>query len=109
MVFFANSPRSPGPVPAQRQSGTWKAPCTRKWQDKDGQDRYTTEIRADEMKMLGAVGAWGTDAPARNEGSYGGGGGSSALRELQWRAALALPHLKTTSGAVSVISTTVSI
>ena len=26
---------------------------TRKWQDKDGQDRYTTEIRADEMKMLG--------------------------------------------------------
>ena len=27
---------------------------TRKWQDKDGQDRYTTEIRADEMKMLGS-------------------------------------------------------
>lgn len=26
---------------------------TRKWQDKDGQDRYTTEIRADVMKMLG--------------------------------------------------------
>lgn len=26
---------------------------TRKWQDKDGQDRYTTEIRADELKMLG--------------------------------------------------------
>lgn len=26
---------------------------TRKWQDKTGQDRYTTEIRADEMKMLG--------------------------------------------------------
>jgi single-strand DNA-binding protein len=26
---------------------------TRKWQDKDGQDRYTTEIRADQMKMLG--------------------------------------------------------
>ena len=29
---------------------------TRKWQDKDGQDRYTTEIRADEMKMLGGKG-----------------------------------------------------
>lgn len=27
---------------------------TRKWQDKDGQDRYTTEIRADTMKMLGS-------------------------------------------------------
>ena len=26
---------------------------TRKWQDKDGQDRYTTEIRADAMQMLG--------------------------------------------------------
>lgn len=27
---------------------------TRKWQDQNGQDRYTTEIRADEMKMLGS-------------------------------------------------------
>lgn len=26
---------------------------TRKWQDKDGNDRYTTEIRADTMQMLG--------------------------------------------------------
>ena len=26
---------------------------TRKWQDKDGQDRYSTEIRADTMLMLG--------------------------------------------------------
>ena len=26
---------------------------TRKWQDKSGQDRYTTEIRGDVMKMLG--------------------------------------------------------
>lgn len=25
---------------------------TRKWQDQSGQDRYTTEIRANEMKML---------------------------------------------------------
>ena len=29
---------------------------TRKWQDKDGQDRFTTEINADEMKMLGSKG-----------------------------------------------------
>jgi single-strand DNA-binding protein len=27
---------------------------TRKWQDKDGQDRYTTEIRADSLQMLGS-------------------------------------------------------
>lgn len=26
---------------------------TRKWQDKEGQDRYTTEIEASEMQMLG--------------------------------------------------------
>ena len=28
---------------------------TRKWQDKDGQERYTTEIEASEMKMLGSM------------------------------------------------------
>jgi single-strand DNA-binding protein len=27
---------------------------TRKWQDKEGQDRYTTEIVADQMQMLGS-------------------------------------------------------
>ncbi len=27
---------------------------TRKWQDKDGQDRYTTEIQATDMKMIGS-------------------------------------------------------
>ena len=30
---------------------------TRKWQDKDGQDRYTTEIVANEMQMLDSRGA----------------------------------------------------
>lgn len=30
---------------------------TRKWQGKDGQDRYTTEIVANDMQMLGARGA----------------------------------------------------
>ncbi len=36
---------------------------TRKWQDQSGQDRYTTEIVADEMKMLGS-----------RQGGGGGGG-----------------------------------
>lgn len=27
---------------------------TRKWQDKEGHDRYTTEIKADTMRMLGS-------------------------------------------------------
>lgn len=44
---------------------------TRKWQDQSGQDRYTTEIRADEMKMLGGR-REGGDAPMRaNEGGGG--------------------------------------
>lgn len=40
---------------------------TRKWQDKEGQDRYTTEIEATEMQMLGRREGMG-DAPPR-EGS----------------------------------------
>lgn len=45
---------------------------TRKWQDKEGQDRYTTEIRGDEMKMLGSrQGAGGGDASGRQ---YDAGG-----------------------------------
>ncbi len=43
---------------------------TRKWTDKDGQERYTTEIRGDQMQMLG--GRQGMGAPAA-PGSGGGG------------------------------------
>ena len=35
---------------------------TRKWQADDGQDRYTTEIVADRMKMLGGKGERVTQA-----------------------------------------------
>ncbi len=40
---------------------------TRKWQDKDGQDRYTTEIIADAMQMLGGRGDSG-QREERHEG-----------------------------------------
>lgn len=36
---------------------------TRKWQDKDGNDRYTTEIKVDQMQMLGSKGDGGGSAP----------------------------------------------
>ena len=36
---------------------------TRKWQDKDGQERYTTEIVADSMQMLGSRQGMGDAAP----------------------------------------------
>jgi len=39
---------------------------TRKWTDRDGNDRYTTEIRAREMKMLGGRGE-GAAAPKPQE------------------------------------------
>lgn len=41
---------------------------TRKWQDKDGNDRYTTEIEATEMKMLGRRGddTGSSSAPTSN-------------------------------------------
>ncbi|MEN3374296.1 single-stranded DNA-binding protein [Dechloromonas sp. ZS-1] len=48
---------------------------TRKWQDKDGQDRYTTEIEAVEMQMLG--GRQGMGAPAAPQQSSGGFGGNA--------------------------------
>ncbi len=38
---------------------------TRKWQDKTGQDRYTTEIIANEMKMLGSRGDQSGSQPAQ--------------------------------------------
>ena len=37
---------------------------TRKWQDKNGQDRYTTEIIANEMKMLGGRASGSAPFPA---------------------------------------------
>ncbi len=33
---------------------------TRKWQDRDGNDRWTTEVRANEMQMLGGRGGGGS-------------------------------------------------
>ena len=46
---------------------------TRKWQDKNGQDRYTTEIVASEMQMLGGRGQGGGGQSQQQQGGYGGG------------------------------------
>ena len=55
---------------------------TRKWQDKDGADKYTTEIRADRITLLGGGGGRGGDSmgggasrPQRSAGAGAGGGG----------------------------------
>ncbi len=59
---------------------------TRKWQDKEGKDRYTTEILADEMQMLGSKGGGG--AAGAGAGAMGGataaggcGGGRAAVND----------------------------
>jgi single-strand DNA-binding protein len=61
---------------------------TRKWQDKQGNERYSTEIVGNELQMLGGrggaaagggsatTGAAASGAPAYAEESAGGGGGS---------------------------------
>ena len=41
---------------------------TRKWQDKDGHDRYTTEIVANEMQMLDSRGGGGGGGGGYDEG-----------------------------------------
>ena len=60
---------------------------TRKWEDRDGNTRYTTEVVAQNMQMLGSRGDGGGDfgggggggggGPADSGGSAGGGGDSA--------------------------------
>ncbi len=48
---------------------------TRKWQDQNGNDRYTTEIVAREMKMLTPRGEGGSSYSGSASGSGSSGGG----------------------------------
>ncbi len=54
---------------------------TRKWQDRDGNDKYTTEIRSDRIVLLGGRGGGGGGADGGDYGSRapspGDGGGAS--------------------------------
>jgi single-strand DNA-binding protein len=57
---------------------------TRKWQDKSGNDRYTTEIIANEMQMLDSRGGGGMGGGGGGDfggGSGGGGGGGGRGRQ----------------------------
>ncbi len=57
---------------------------TRSWEDKSGEKRYTTEIVAQEMVMLGsgggARGGFG-GGPSNNDSAGPGGGGSGVVEE----------------------------
>ena len=43
---------------------------TRKWTDKDGQEKFTTEIRADQMQMLGSRQGMGGPGASDEGGGY---------------------------------------
>lgn len=43
---------------------------TRKWQDQNGQDKYTTEIRADQLQMLGEGGGSGQNNNHSQNNNY---------------------------------------
>ncbi|RZT38780.1 single-stranded DNA-binding protein [Cupriavidus agavae] len=58
---------------------------TRKWQDQSGQDKYSTEIVADQMQMLGGrgQGGGGEEGGGYGGGAGAGGGGGGYSRESQ--------------------------
>ena len=49
---------------------------TRQWDDKDGNKRYTTEIRGDRIVLLGSAGGRGAAAGGGERGGERGGGSS---------------------------------
>jgi len=51
---------------------------TRKWQDKEGHEKFTTEIVADRMQMLGSRAGMGGAAASGAEGDRSHEGGSSS-------------------------------
>jgi len=64
---------------------------TRKWQDKDGQDKYMTEIVANQMQMLGSRQGMGGGDRA---GGGGGGGERAEAGEGGGQRAAAKPAAK---------------
>ena len=61
---------------------------TRKWQDKEGKDNYTTEVIADNMQMLGSREGMGGGAEEGGRSSgYGGERGASGAAERPARPA----------------------
>ncbi len=56
---------------------------TRKWQDKEGNDRYTTEIVANEMQMLGGRPGGGGGQNYSQGSSRSGAGSQSETRESE--------------------------
>ena len=56
---------------------------TRKWQDQQGQDRYTTDIRAQKVTFLDKRGDVRQQEGGYNQGGYNGGQANNANRNNQ--------------------------
>jgi single-strand DNA-binding protein len=58
---------------------------TRKWQDKDGHDKYTTEIRGDRIVLLGGGGGGGMGGgrPQQRGAGAGAGAGSGGADHME--------------------------
>jgi single-strand DNA-binding protein len=64
---------------------------TRKWQDQNGNDRYTTEIVASEMQMLGGRGGQSAGGDQSFGGQQQGGGFGGGQQQAQRAPAQAAP------------------
>ena len=65
---------------------------TRKWTDQSGVEKYSTEIRADQMQMLGGrQGMGGPQGGGHDDGGYGGGEEQAPRRAPPPRAPMAAP------------------
>ena len=65
---------------------------TRKWTDQNGVEKYSTEIRADQMQMLGSrQGMGGPQGGGHDDGGYGGGEEQAPRRAPAPRAPMAAP------------------
>ena len=65
---------------------------TRKWTDQSGVEKYSTEIRADQMQMLGSrQGMGGPQGGGHDDGGYGGGEEQAPRRAPPPRAPMAAP------------------
>ena len=74
---------------------------TRKWTDKDGIDKYSTEIRADSMQMLGSRQGMGGAGAGSDDGS---GGHEAPARAPAARAPNATPRQSPTAAPAKAAS-----
>ncbi len=68
---------------------------TRKWQTKEGQDRYTTEVVADQMQMLGTSGGQSGGS------SYDGGGNDDMNQDRGYEGSSAKPAARPAASATA--------